>query len=46
MENRPFGGELFHDDGQTDMMKHPVALRNFSSTPNKQFDSCSYQKGK
>jgi len=27
------GGELFHADGRTDMMKLVVALRNFANEP-------------
>jgi len=33
MKIRPVGAELFHADGQTDMMKLTVAFRNFSNAP-------------
>jgi hypothetical protein len=32
---RPMRAELFHADGQTDMMKLIVAFRNFASAPKK-----------
>ena len=31
----PVGAELFHADGQTDMTKLTVAVRNFPEAPNK-----------
>ena len=46
MKNRPFGGELFREDGQTDKMKHLVALLTFSNKLNKQLDSCSCHEDK
>ena len=33
MKIRPVGAELFHADGQTDMMKLIVAFRNFAIAP-------------
>jgi hypothetical protein len=33
MKIRPFGAKLFHADGQTDMPKVTVALRNFANAP-------------
>jgi hypothetical protein len=32
---RPVGAELFHLDGQTDMMKIVVAFYNFANAPKK-----------
>jgi len=31
MKFRPVGGELFHAEGRTDMMKLTVAFRNFAN---------------
>jgi hypothetical protein len=33
MKIRPVGAELLHADGQTDMPKLIVALRNFANAP-------------
>jgi hypothetical protein len=33
MKIDPEGAELFHADGQTDMTKLIVAVRNFANTP-------------
>ena len=33
MKNRPVGAELFHADGQTDMTKLTVAVRNSVNAP-------------
>jgi len=33
MKIRPVGTELFHADGETDMMKPKAAFRNFGNTP-------------
>jgi hypothetical protein len=33
MKIRPVGAELFHVDGQTDMTKVTVALRNYANAP-------------
>jgi len=35
MKIRPVGAEVFHADGQTDMMKLIVALRRFVNAPKK-----------
>jgi hypothetical protein len=35
MKIHPVGTELFHADGQTDMMQPIVAYRNFAKGPNK-----------
>ena len=33
MKIRPVGAEMFHADGQMDMMKLMVALRDFANAP-------------
>ena len=33
MKVHPVGAELFHADGQTDVTKLMVAIRNFSNSP-------------
>jgi hypothetical protein len=33
MKLRPVGAELFHADGQTDMIKLIAAFRNFADAP-------------
>ena len=33
MKIRPVGGELFHADRRTDVMKLIAAFRNFANTP-------------
>jgi hypothetical protein len=35
MKIRPVGAELYHADGQTDMMKLIIAFRNFANAPEK-----------
>ena len=39
MKIRPVGAELFHTNGQTDMTKLIVALRNFANEPKKKIVS-------
>ena len=34
---RPVGAELFHSDGQTDMLKLIVSFRNFTNAPNTKY---------
>jgi hypothetical protein len=36
MKIRPVGAELFHADGQTDMMKPAIAFRDFANAPENQ----------
>jgi len=33
MKIRPVGAELFHADGQTEMTKLLIAIRNFANAP-------------
>jgi hypothetical protein len=44
MKIRPVRAELFHADGQTDMTKLVVAIRNFAKVPKKEtrMSECMY----
>jgi hypothetical protein len=43
MKIRPVGAELFHADGQTDMTKLEVAIRNFAKVPKQErMGECMY----
>jgi hypothetical protein len=46
MKIRPVGADLLHADGQTDMTKIIVALRNFAKAPKKEEVSLKFLDSK
>jgi len=45
MKIQPMGAELFHTDGQTDMVKLVVTARNFANAPKNTQSNLGANKG-